>query len=290
MLAPGTIVTKTVEEFVKFSAEVHSKKKTENLMLWAKNADIKLPATIRSSSLIEELRSWIVGALGRGVSFQTSPSSASAETNVEVLTQLKELNAKMDIYATRVTQLEHSLEFLHAEIVDSKKLNKQQAEEIRVLQQQKRAPALPAPAAEQDAIVISGMEESETETETMERVSEIIHSTMKLSAVTVVSAVRLGKQPAEGRPRKLLVKLSSREQAAQVLTSARSLKQLNSDRKANGERPIGISHNLSPAELQYRSSVWKGFTAAKAENKKWYWSSGYRLFVDNKEVQPEDCA
>ena len=30
--------------------------------------------------------------------------------------------------------------------------------------------------------------------------------------------------------------------------------------------------------------------AAKAENKKYYWGSGYRLFVDNKEVQPEDCA
>ena len=135
------------------------------------------------------------------------------------------------------------------------------------------------------------MDESETETETTERLSEIIHSTMELPGVAVVSAVRLGKQPAaDGRPRKLLVKLSSREQAMQVLTSARRLKQLNSERQANGERPIGISHNLSPAELQHRSSVWKGFTAAKAENKKWYWSSGYRLFVNNKEVQPEDCA
>ena len=213
---------------------------------------------------------------------------------MEVLSKLNELSAKMDsctALQTKVSQLERSVEFLHAEFEDSKKVIKQQAEEIRVLQQQKRAPALPPPAAEQDAIVISGMEESETETEAAERLSEIIHSTMELPEVSVVSAIRLGKQPAtDGPPRKLLVKLSSREQAVQVLTSARRLKQLNIERQANSERPIGINPNLSPAELQHRSSVWKGFTAAKAEGKKWHWGSGYRLFVNNKEVQPEDCA
>ena len=294
MWEPGTIVTETEADFLRLNAEVHSKKKTDSIILWAKNAGIKLPATTRNSSPIEELRPWVVGALARGATFLKLPSSASIETNVEVITKPDELSAKMDSVAalqTKVTQLERSLEFLHAEFEDNRKLNKQLAEDIKVLQQQKRAPVLPAPAAEQDAIVISGMEESETETETAERLSEIFHNTMELPGVSVVSATRLGKQLAgEGRPRKLLVKLSSREQAVQVLTSGRRLKQLNIDRQSNGERPIGISANLSPAELQHRSSVWKGFTAAKAESKKWYWRNGYRLFVDDKEVQPADCA
>ena len=109
------------------------------------------------------------------------------------------------------------------------------------------------------------MEESETETESIERVSEIIHDTMELPSVTVVSAVRLGKQQAaEGSPRKLLVKLGSQKQAMEALTSARRLSQLNNERKANSENPIGIDRNLSPAELQHRSSVWAAFRAAKA--------------------------
>ena len=72
------------------------------------------------------------------------------------------------------------------------------------------------------------MQESETETEPTEPVLEITNNTMELPSVTVVSAVRLDKQPAaEGRPRKLLVKLGSQKQAVEVLTSARRLSQLS---------------------------------------------------------------
>ena len=56
---------------------------------------------------------------------------------MEVMSQLKELNAKMDSYAalrTKVNQLKQSLEVLHAEFKDSRRLSKQQAEEIKVLQ------------------------------------------------------------------------------------------------------------------------------------------------------------
>ena len=145
----------------------------------------------------------------------------------------------------------------------------------------------PAPAAEQDAIVILGIGESETETESIERVSEIIHDTMELPSVTVVSAVRLGKQPAaEGRPRELLVMLGSQKQVMEVLTSARRLSELNNKRKANSESPIGIVPDLSPAELQHRSSVWAAFRAAKAAKKECRWKFGYRLYVDGSEVLP----
>ncbi len=78
--------------------------------------------------------------------------------------------------------------------------------------------------------------------------------------MTVVSAIRLGQQPAgKGLPRKLLVKLGSQVQAVKVLTSARRLSRLNIERKANSERPIGIDWNLSPAKLQHRTSVLAAF-------------------------------
>ena len=209
-----------------------------------------MPDTAQSSSPIEKLRSWAVAALARGATLLTPPSSTSTETIVEVMKSLKELHAKMDEWPallTKVAEMERSQQFLNDEFEDLKKHSKQQAEHIKVLQQQmaKRAVPLPAPAVEQDAIVISGMEESEMETEAIERVSEIIHSTLQLPGVAVVTAVRLGRQPAaEGRPRKLLVKLSSGEQAVEVLTSARRLKELNIERQANGERPIG--HQSQP--------------------------------------------
>ena len=73
---------------------------------------------------------------------------------------LKELHAKVDrcnALQTKVAEKEKFQEFLNDEIEDLKKHSKQQMA--------KRAVPLPAPAVEQDAIVISGMEESETETE-----------------------------------------------------------------------------------------------------------------------------
>ena len=148
-MEPGKIVTETEAEYVRLVEEVTSKRKTENIISWAKSAGIKLPATTRSSSPIGELRSWVVGALARGATFINSPSSsASTETNVEVLTSLKELHAKVDTCTalqTKVAELERSQEFLNAELEDLKKLS-QAARPSRseVLQQQKRAVALPS--------------------------------------------------------------------------------------------------------------------------------------------------
>ena len=275
---------------------VHSFRNSTAFIAWARRAGYQMPATATNLSPIEELRHLAVGVLVRGATVHTSPSSASTTTNVEVMTMLKELMDKVDkcnALQTRGNDLEQSQQFLSGEVDDLKESNKQQAEQIKSLQRQLAVQAKPppAPAAEQDAIVISGMEESETETESIERVSEIIHDTMELPSVTVVSAVRLGKQPAaEGRPRKLLVKLGSQKQAMDFLTSARRLSQLNNERKANSESPIGIYRNLSPAELQHRSSVWAAFRAAKAAKKECRWKLGFRLYVDGSEVLPGNFA
>ena len=291
---PDTNFAEKTAELTRLMGELYTKRKPSSILSWAKDAGLVLPATAKISSPIEELRPMAVGALVRGVAVHAPSLSVSTTTDSGVMTRLDELHAKMDTVTAlqkKINAMEESQQFLSDKFEDLKQISNQQAEQIKVLQQQvaKRAVTPPAPAAEQDAVVISGMEESEMETESTERVSEMIHNTMELPGVTVVSVVRLGKQPAaEGRPRKLLVKLSCRQQAVEVLSSARRLKQLNIDRKDNGERPIGINPNLSPAELQHRSSVWKAFTAAKAQNKKIYWSHGYRLYVNDSEVQPGD--
>ena len=289
-------VTENEDELAKSMETVHSFRKSTAFIAWARRAGYQMPATATNLSPIEELRHLAVGALVRGATVHTSPSSASITTNVEVMTMLKELMAKVDkcnALQTRINDLEQSQQFLSGAFEDLKESNKQKAEPNKALQRQLAVQAKPppAPAAEQDAIVISGMEESETGTESIERVSEIIHDTMELPSVTVVSAVRLGKQPAaEGRPRKLLVKLGSQKQAMEVLTSARRLSQLNNERKANSEGPIGIDRDLSPTELQHRSSVWAASRAAKAAKMECCWKLGYRLYVDGSEVLPGTSA
>ena len=77
----------------------------------AHRAGIELPATATNSSPIEELRHLAVGALVRGATVHTSPSSASIMTDVEVMTLLKELMAKVDkctALQTRVNDLERA--------------------------------------------------------------------------------------------------------------------------------------------------------------------------------------
>ena len=218
-------------------------------------------------------------------------SSVPTTTDPGVVTLLEGLHAKVDMVTALQKQMmtmEASQQFLADKYEELKDVTKQQAEQIKVLQRQMttRAAPPPVPETEQNAIVISGMEETETETEPTERVAEIIHNTMELPSVSVVSVVRLGKQPTEGRPRKLLVKLGSQKEAVEVLTSARRLSQLNIERKSNSEIPIGIDRNLSPAELQHRSSVWAAFKAAKAGGKQCRWRLGYRLYIDGSEVLP----
>ena len=172
----------------------------------------------------------------------------------------------------------------------------QRAEQNKAPQQSLAALAQPpqVPEVKRDGIIISGMEESETETELSEQVSDIIHNIMRLPDVTVISIVRLGKQPtADGGPRKLLVKLGSEKEAMHVeRKSTRRLSQLNIERKSNDEIPIQINRNLSPWEAArlHRYLLWVAFKAAEAEGKECHWEPGYRLYIDGSEVLPDSSA
>ena len=171
-----------------------------------------------------------------------------------------------------------------------------QAEHDKAPQLSLAAPAQPprVPKVKRDGIIISGMEESETETELQEQVSDIIHNIMRLQDVTVISVVRLGKQPtADGGPRKLLVKLGSEKEAMHVdRKSTRRLSQLNIERESNAEIPIQINRNLSPWEAArlHRYLLWVAFKAAEAEGKECHWEPGYRLYIHGSEVLPDSSA
>ena len=68
----------------------------------------------------------------------------------------------------------------------------------------------------------------------------------------------LGKQPPTdgARPRKILVKVGSKQQAMDILKAGRRSSELNKDRKVVGEPPIGVDRNLSGSELLHRNSIW----------------------------------
>ena len=125
---------------------VHSFRKSTAFIACAHRAGYQLPATATNICPIEELRHLAVGALVRGATVHTSPSSASITTNVEVMTMLKELMAKVDkcnALQTRFNGPEQSQQFLSGDFDNLKESGKQQAEQIKawLAVQAKRPPA-----------------------------------------------------------------------------------------------------------------------------------------------------
>ncbi|BDA51625.1 hypothetical protein COCOBI_19-1810 [Coccomyxa sp. Obi] len=189
-----------------------------------------------------------------------------------------------------VKEMDKSISFLADKYDEQLKLNEEFKRSIKDLQAQlDQTKALPpAFTADQDALVVSGVAETGTPAEVQQSIQDIISETLEMPDVTVLSVERLGSQPAAdgAKPRKILVKLQSRQHAMAILKAARKLKDFNTERKADGALPIGIDRNLSGGELKHRSSVWPAFKAAKAEGKMCRWQMGFRLFVDGAEVLP----
>ncbi|CAL8465885.1 g5421 [Coccomyxa elongata] len=136
----------------------------------------------------------------------------------------------------KMKEMEKSQAFLASQYEDQLKTIEKLATSIKDLQQQlSTAMTIPtAPAAEQDAIVVSGVAESTAPAELQHFIQEIIAETMDLPDITVVTAERLGSQPkSEGvRPRKILVRLQTKQQAIATLKVAHRLKEYNSARES----------------------------------------------------------
>ena len=190
-----------------------------------------------------------------------------------------------------IGDLRASLEYTQGE-VDSlqktvKHLQKQMGEITGQMSAQRAAK--PADAADQDSIVVAGVPEDTPDVD--QHVQSIFKEHMEIDMdVQIVQVSRIGSVRKDGAqpemPRKLLIQLGEVRQARAVLKAARSLKAYNAAAKESGRRPIGLDHNLSFEERQYRSSLWSTFKAAKAKGKKSYWS-GHRLFINGEEVFPE---
>lgn len=253
-----------------------------------------LPTTVTSLSL-DETKHLTVGALVRGVVVSTTQSAAPTDTNqiAELVLSIEELHSKVDEFAilqTKLMEMEKSTEFLADKYDEQLKINAGFQKAIKDLQSQlDQAKAIPpAFTADQDALVVSGVAETGTPVELQRSIQGIISDTLEMPDIGVLSVERLGSQPtADGaKPRKILVKLQSRQQGMAILKAARKLKDFNIERKDAGALPIGIDRNLSGGELKHRSSVWPTFRAAKAEGKLCRWQMGFRLYVDGAEVLP----
>lgn len=253
-----------------------------------------LPTTVTSLSL-DETKHLTVGALVRGVVVSTTQSAAPTDTNqiAELVLSIEELHSKVDEFAilqTKLMEMEKSTEFLADKYDEQLKINAGFQKAIKDLQSQlDQAKAIPpAFTADQDALVVSGVAETGTPVELQRSIQGIISDTLEMPDIGVLSVERLGSQPtADGaKPRKILVKLQSRQQGMAILKAARKLKDFNIERKDAGALPIGIDRNLSGVELKHRSSVWPTFRAAKAEGKLCRWQMGFRLYVDGAEVLP----
>ena len=99
---------------------------------------------------------------------------------------------------------------------------------------------------------------------------------LQSSSINIVSITRPRKQPPTdgARPKKILVKVGSKQQAMDILKAGRCLSELNKDRKVSGEPPFGIYRNLSGTGLLHRNSIWPRFKAAKTDGKQHRWQMG----------------
>ncbi|BDA41318.1 hypothetical protein COCOBI_02-0980 [Coccomyxa sp. Obi] len=287
------------DEFDCLVAEINALKSKPSLiksikLLRLKGLSVHLPTTAESLKL-DDAKSLAVGALLRGVVVSSPQSDASTESIqiAELVKSVKQLHSKVDeltILQSTVKEMDKSISFLADKYDEQLKLNEEFKRSIKDLQAQlDQTKALPpAFTADQDALVVSGVAETGTPAEVQQSIQDIISETLEMPDVTVLSVERLGSQPAAdgAKPRKILVKLQSRQHAMAILKAARKLKDFNTERKADGALPIGIDRNLSGGELKHRSSVWPAFKAAKAEGKMCRWQMGFRLFVDGAEVLP----
>ncbi|BDA47215.1 hypothetical protein COCOBI_10-0600 [Coccomyxa sp. Obi] len=287
------------DEFDCLVAEINAQKSKPSLiksikLLRLKGLSVHLPTTAESLKL-DDAKSLAVGALLRGVVVSSPQSDASTGSIqiAELIKSVKQLHSKVDeltILQSTVKEMDKSISFLADKYDEQLKLNEEFKRSIKDLQAQlDQTKALPpAFTADQDALVVSGVAETGTPAEVQQSIQDIISETLEMPDVTVLSVERLGSQPAAdgAKPRKILVKLQSRQHAMAILKAARKLKDFNTERKADGALPIGIDRNLSGGELKHRSSVWPAFKAAKAEGKMCRWQMGFRLFVDGAEVLP----
>lgn len=214
----------------------------KNKMIYKYIADLDmsigaLPTTADSLSL-DAIRHLAVGAVIRGVVVSSTPSDVfTGSSDIAKLTKsLKQLHAKVDELTTVQTKMvepEKSQAFLASKYEDLLAESETMKDMIKNFRaQQAQAKALPPPStAEQDALVFSGIAESGTPAEVQQSVQAIFSDILEVRTcmhdITAVSMERLGSQPpSEGaRPRKLLVKLQSKQQATTILKAAKGLKE-----------------------------------------------------------------
>lgn len=256
---------------------------------------------------VNDFKSMIVGAALR--ESRVHPEAASISDSTEdiraIRTSIHDVSLKVDRLGSslqtkledalkRAAAAEESANFISKKYDDLSNDVKQLKNTVAALQKivsgQTSLP--PTETDEQDAIVVSGLAEdaAEKEADLSSAVQQLFSDTMQLDAdVNIVSVKRLGA-PGKPTPRKTLVKLESKQQAAAVLKAAKSLREYNHKAKEERKQPIGIDRSLSGPQLKHRSSVWAAFKAAKSAGKTCRWFMGFRLFVDGIEVFPSGAS
>lgn len=205
----------------------------------------------------------------------------AAELKTELVKSHAELVKSLEYTQGQADDRQTSLDKLTAEVADIRKNLHQQTTNRQQHQQVQPTPS--------QSITVSGLVKEGTEgQELVAQVSNFITSHINPACeVNVVGVDRLGRldEGKEGH-RRVKVTLGSAAEAAAVLRAARNLKSFNSERKQQGDRPVGVDQFLSREEQEKKQQLWgKWVEARKQQTPKTFWK-GCRLFVEGTEVLP----
>lgn len=217
----------------------------------------------------------------------------SAEASAVLVTQLGDLTAKTDAILKGVDEskqeLVKSLEFTQKRQDTHEKDTAVLRDQIKQIRQDLlEKPVAAATAEPASAILISSLVDEEKQGSVLlDHVQSFLDAQVNPAVrITVQAVERMGRFEEGKGARRVKVVLGSAAEAQAVLRAARNLKDYNAERKAEGNRAVGIDHFLSQEELKTKRQLWPKWQEARGRQApKTYWK-GARLFVEGQEVLP----
>ena len=276
---PGRRQSITPDAILKIQAD-HPKTPSKYLMEATGITEADLPQTNADKIVFRKLLGHLM--LERLVDF------GAAKAGSDAISEASALSAKVDEMAAgtqaKFDQLINSLEFSQKQWEDSNKVTTSLQKEVKHLKDQLHSPQPPA-----QSIVVSGLvqEGQLTGKGLRDHVQDFLTEKVDPDrAVTVLEVSRLGRFVEDRGDRRVKVTLGSPAEAEAVMRAARKLKTLNAERKAAGQRPVGLDQFLSAEDQAIKTSLRPKWEAARKRGApKTFWR-GCHLFVEGQEVMP----
>ena len=275
----GVTQSFTVEEIKNF-AKGSKGAQPDKLMEQAGISEDDLAALKDATSKLRLVAGYLLFA-GRIAMPEAEADGSPTSTLADIAKQMHQQTALMN---TQVGELTKSIRYTPKKSDEDAAKFRQDLDQLK--KDLRRQPQ-PAPA-ESHAVLISGLiKEGSSGRELVATAQDFLTTQVDPArAIHVEEVHRLGRFEENKGDRRVKVVLRSPAEADAVLRAARNLRSYNTQRKEDGQRPVGIDRFLSTEEMAIKKALMGKWKAARDSNlAKVFWR-GCKLYVEGKEVQP----